>query len=168
MKTHFLSATQDLYCSKMGIHYHDQAHHKSSLAPEKLVCFRTMWLQSEELAGFLTWAVCTVPDAAQPWLQWQQESGLGLLFQRRSLGRHTDASWIQQIQEGRSRRLVTQGNIAWVWNYWDVPSMVIRDLQITRKVSSSEWVQQSSAASFQTSHTHPGLVWLSELLGSEC
>lgn len=84
-------------------------------------------------------------------------------FQERCLGRHIHASWIQQIQEGGGRRLFTQANTVWVWNYWDVPRMVIRDLQITRKISSSEWVQQSSAASFQTSHIHPGLVWLSSL-----
>lgn len=75
-----LSATQDLYCSKIWIHIMDQAHHRSSFAPEKLVCFRTVWRQSEEPAGFITRPVCTVPNAAEPWLQRQWESGFGRSF----------------------------------------------------------------------------------------
>lgn len=72
-----LSSTQDLYCSKMWIGITDQAHHKSSLAPGKLVCFRTAWLQSAEPAGFIAWAVCAMPNAPEPWLQCQWEGGLG-------------------------------------------------------------------------------------------
>lgn len=137
-----LSATQDLNCSKMWIH--------------KLTIKIPWHLESQSASGPHDSSQKSQQDLwpglhVQCLMQQSPDcSGSGRValgddefFQRRCLGRHIHASWIQQIQAGGGRRLITQGKVVWVWNYWDVPSMVIGDLQITRKVSSSGWVQQS-------------------------